>query len=138
MGSRFFRFLTRSAWASWINPVAVSLKTWNFSNACVIRGRSLISTSNAGGIRFSAWVTTSRCPASVAASLFNAVMDAVMSSRWVASRPTKSFRRTRRSWIWVCRPLSAALNSVTISPTFPSPPPLTTTDSEDNVCSVDG
>ena len=44
---------------------AVSLNVPSFSNAVVNRGRSLISTSIAGGIWFSARVSTSRWPAKV-------------------------------------------------------------------------
>jgi hypothetical protein len=54
VGSRFFKFVTRSAWLALMKPVAVSLNTWNFSSAVVIRGRSLIRTSIAGGILCSA------------------------------------------------------------------------------------
>ena len=52
--------------------------------------------------------------------------------------PTKLSSRVSSSRISGSRPDSAALKLWMMSPIWPSPPPLTTADSDDSVCSVDG
>ena len=73
--------VTRSSPASLTNRVAVSLNCPSFSSAVVRLGRSLISTSNAGGMSLSARSITSRCPANVPATRFSCWMEAMMLSR---------------------------------------------------------
>ena len=81
VGSRFCRFVTRSAWVSLTRPETVSLSVPSFSSAVVSLGRSLIRTSNAGGILFSARVSTSCWLPSVDANRFSSSMVAMMLSR---------------------------------------------------------
>ena len=137
-GPRFCRFLTKSDPASLTSLVAVSLNTPSLLSAVVMRGRSLMSTSSAGGILYSAWVITSRCPASVPDSRFSACIDATRLSRCSSRVPTNLSRRVSRSRTSPARPDRAALKLWMMSPNCPSPPALRSTDSDDSVCSVDG
>ena len=138
VGSRFCRFFTRSACASLTSRVAVSLKSPSFSSAVVIRGRSLIKTSSAGGILFNASLITSRCPANVSASRFSDLIDAIMLSRWSSSVPTNVSNRVSSSRTCCWRPDNAVLKLWMMSPSCASPPVLITSESDARVCSVDG
>jgi hypothetical protein len=75
----------------------------------VILGRSLIRTSNAGGILFNARVSTSFWLPSLSENRFSSSMVATMLSRCSYSVPTKVSRRVIRSRTASWRPDSATL-----------------------------
>ena len=118
--------------------VAVSLKSPNFCMAVTILARSASRTSSAGGMVWSASVIWSLSAARVLVSRSSAVMAALKLSRCSSTVPMNVFKRVISSRTSPSRPVSAVAVLCIKSPICPSPPALTTTDSEDSVCSVDG
>lgn len=137
-GTRLCKLAFRSLPLASMIRCVTSLNSPSAVSALVMFARRSASTLNAGWICSMAAATTSRCSASWPPRRSRPLIAAIMSPVWRSRFVVSSFSCGSRSRIASSRPVSAELSSRVMVSSCATPPPLSTTDSEDSTCSVVG